>query len=252
MIKNIKYFIYSLKLLCCVIILFCILIFNNGGNANDFFSVDNINIDIISEDIKLARYDATQMAILLGLDKLLSWKLNTKDYFLIKSIIKDNKEIDIKNIVTGYKIHYEILSNINYKAEFSVFYNLKKISTLLNNYNISFQGNIDAKIMSLNASFNNFSNWRLLINNLNNIEEITEYNILSLSYNNALIQVSINIENEASLFKVFSKSRIDIQKRLNVHDVYNISLIDINKREIDSLGLKYKNYKKDSSILLAE
>ena len=252
MIKNIKYFIYSLKLLCCLIIIFCILIFNNGGNANDFFSVDNINIDIISEDIKLARYDATQKAIFIGLDKLLSWKLNNKEYILIKSILKDNKEIDTKIFVTGYKIHYEILSNINYKAEFSVFYNLKEISKLLNNYNISFHDNIDVKIMSLNASFNNFRNWRLLIQNLNNIEEITEYNILSLSYNNALIQVSINIENEDTLFKVFSKSRIDIHKRLNVHDGYNISLIDSNSRDIDSLGLEYKNYKKDSSILLAE
>ena len=50
--------------------------------------------------------------------------------------------------------------------------------------------------MNLNASFNDFQNWRLLINNLNNIDEVIEYNILSLSYNNALIQASINIENE--------------------------------------------------------
>ena len=252
MIKNIKYFIYSLKLLCCLIIIFCILIFNNGGNANDFFPVDNINIDSIYEDIKLARDNATQTAILLGLDKLLSWKLSDKDYILIKSILKDNKVIDTKIFVTGYKLHYEILSNINYKAEFSVFYNLKEISKLLNKHNIFFHDNINVKIMSLNASFNNYRNWRLLIKNLNSIEEITNYNILSLSYNNALIQVSINIENEASLFKVFSKSRIDIQKRLNIHDGYNISLIDINTRDIDSLGLEYKNYKKDSSILLAE
>ena len=252
MIKNIKYFIYSLKLLCGFIILLCVLIFHNTGNANDFFSVDNINIDIISEDIKLARYDATQAAILLGLKKLLSWKLNNEDYILIKSILKDNKEIDIKNFVTGYKIHYEILSNMNYKAEFSVFYNLNEISKLLNNYNISFHDNMDVKIMNLNASFNDFQNWRLLIHNLNNIDELIEYNILSLSYNNALIQASINIENESSLFKVFNKSRIDIQKRLSAHDGYHISLIDLNKRDIEPLGLEHKNYKKDSSILLAE
>ena len=87
MIKNIKYFIYSLKLLCGFIILLCVLIFHNTGNANNFFSVDNINIDIISEDIKLARYDATQAAILLGLKKFFSWKLNNEDYILIKSIL---------------------------------------------------------------------------------------------------------------------------------------------------------------------
>jgi hypothetical protein len=111
---------------------------------------------------------------------------------------------------------------------------------------------MDVKIMNLNASFNDFQNWRLLINNLNNIDELIEFNILSLSYNNALIQASINIENESSLFKVFNKSRIDIQKRLSVHDGYHISLIDLNKRVIEPLGLEHKNYKKDSSILLAE
>ena len=64
--------------------------------------------------------------------------------------------------------------------------------------------------------------------------------------------MSINVENEAILFKVFNNSRIDVEKRLNVHDGYNISLIDLNKETIDSLNNEYKDYKKDSSILLTE
>ena len=252
MIKNIKYFMHSSKLLYGFILFFCIPIVYNTAFANDFFSVDNINIDIISEDINLARKEATQKAILIGLEKLFSWKLSNKDYSLIKLNIKEAKKLDIKNFVTGYKIQYEILSNINYKAEFSVVFNLKIISAWLNSYNIYFHDASDLKIISLNASFQNFKNWRQLITNLKNIDEITEYNILSISYDKALIRVSINVENEAILFKVFNNSRIDVEKRLNVHDGYNISLIDLSNKTIDLLNYQYKNNKKNSSVLLTE
>ena len=252
MIKNIKYFMHSSKLLYGFILFFCIPIVDNTVFANDFFSVDNINIDIISEDINLARKEATQKAILIGLEKLFSWKLSNKDYSLIILTIKEAKKLDIKNFVTGYKIQYEILSNINYKAEFSVVFNLKTISAWLNSYNIDFHDASDLKIISLNASFQNFKNWRQLITNLKNIDEITEYNILSISYDKALIRVSINVENEAILFKVFNNSRIDVEKRLNVYAGYNISLIDLSNKAIDLLNNEYKNNKKDSSVLLTE
>ena len=249
MIKNTKYFMQIKKLLYGFILFFCIPIVDNTVIANDSFSVDNINIDIISQDITLARNKATKKAILIGLEKLLSWKLNNKDYNLISLKIKNSEKIEIKNFVTGYKIHYEVLSNINYKAEFSVFYNLKEISTWLDSYNIYFNDNTNVKIMSFNANFKNFKNWRLLITNLINIDEVIEYNILSISYDNALIRASINIENESNLFRVFNKSRIDIQKILNVHYGYNISLIDLKKDSLEPFNVQSK---KDSSILLTE
>jgi hypothetical protein len=183
------------------------------------------------------------------LEKLLSWKLNNKDYNEINLKIKNSENIEIKNFVTGYKIHYEVLSNINYKADFSVFYNLKEISAWLDSHNINFYDNSDIKIMSFNANFKNFKNWRLLITNLKNIDEVIEYNILSISHDNALIRASINIKNESSLFSVFNKSRIDIQKILNVHNGYNISLIDLKKDSLEILNIEPK---KDPSILLTE
>ena len=144
------------------------------------------------------------------------------------------------------------MSNINYKAEFSVVYNLKTISLWLNSYNIYFHDTSDLKIISLNASFQNFKNWRQLVANLNNIDEIIEYNILSISYDSALISMRINVENEANLFKVFNSSKIEVEKRLNIHEGYNISLIDLSKKTIDSFNKEYKNNKKDSSVLLTE
>ena len=200
MIKNIKYFMRSSKLLYGFILFFCIPIVDNTVFANDFFSVDNINVDIITQDINLARKEATQNAILIGLEKLFSWKLSNKDYSLVKLAIREAKKLDIKNFVTGYKIQYEVLSNINYKAEFSVVYNLKTISLWLNSYNIYFHDTSDLKIISLNASFQNFKNWRQLIINLNNIDEITKYNILSISYDKALIRASINVENRSLMY----------------------------------------------------
>jgi len=252
MIKNIKYFMRSSILLYGFILFLCIPIVDNTAIANDFFSVDNINIDIISKDINLARKEATQKAILIGLEKLFSWKLSKHDDSLIKLTIKEDEKLDIKDFVLEYKIQSEVLSNISYKAEFSIFYNLKKISSWLNSYNIYFNDSSNSKILSLNASFKNFKNWRLLITNLKNIDAIIEYNILSISYNSALIRVSTNVENEAIFFKAFNNSRIAIEKRLNIHDGYNISLIDLSNKTIDLLNTEYKNNKKDSSILLTE
>jgi hypothetical protein len=336
---------------------------------------------------------------------LLSWKLSSQDFTFIESIFnKSDDNLDIKNFVTGYKIHYENLSNINYKAEFSVFYDLTKIGTWLSNHNTSFfekrvvdvlnipiitmnnkiilwdvpnpwsfiwkkyfsnkdvvnflysngdiedvvnlsyddlfdfnlenihnfsdrydlinifipyiqvkkdlNNNYDAilnanlimdkdiinlakdiqiksyedelfddflirasnlifiniknywnknqiyniKTLYLNANFNNFQNWRLLISNLKNMDEINEYKILSLSYEKALIQIKINIENEATLFKIFNKYRIDIQKSLKVNEEYNISLIHYNEENLNLLDSSIENQKqkKESSILLAE
>ena len=405
MVKNTKYFIYSFKLILSFITLIFIAINTNYVSANDFFTIDNINIEIVSEDINLARQDATQKAMLLGFKRLLSWKLSSQDFTFIESIFnKSDDNLDIKNFVTGYKIYYESLSNINYKAEFSVFYDLTKIGTWLSNHNTSFfekrvvdvlnipiitmnnkiilwdvpnpwkliwkkyfnnkdvvnflysngdiedvvnlshddlfdfnldnifnfsdrydltnifipyiqvkkdlNNNYDAilnanlimdkdiinlakdiqlksyedelfddflirasnlifiniknywnknqiyniKTLYLNANFNNFQNWRLLISNLKNMDEINEYKILSLSYEKALIQIKINIENEATLFKIFNKYRIDIQKNLKVNEEYNISLIHYNEDNLDLLdsGIKNQKQKKESSILLAE
>jgi hypothetical protein len=405
MVKNTKYFIYSFKLILSFITLIFIAINNNYVSANDFFTIDNINIEIVSEDINLARQDATQKAMLLGFKRLLSWKLSSQDFTFIESIFnKSDENLDIKNFVTGYKIHYENLSNINYKAEFSVFYDLTKIGTWLSNHNTSFfekrvvdvlnipiitmnnkiilwdvpnpwsfiwkkyfsnkdvvnflysngdiedvvnlsyddlfdfnlenihnfsdrydlinifipyiqvkkdlNNNYDAilnanlimdkdiinlakdiqiksyedelfddflirasnlifiniknywnknqiyniKTLYLNANFNNFQNWRLLISNLKNMDEINEYKILSLSYEKALIQIKINIENEATLFKIFNKYRIDIQKSLKVNEEYNISLIHYNEENLNLLDSSIENQKqkKESSILLAE
>ena len=253
MIKNIRHFIHNFKLLNSFFIFIFIITMNSNANADDFFTVDNINIDIVSEDINLARNNATNKAIFIGLKKLLSWKLDNEDYLTISSILDDiNKNENIKEFVAGYKIHYEKLSDIKYQAEFSINYNLKSIENWLILNEISFQKNINIKKIHLNANFNNFRNWRSLVNNIQSIKEILDYKIVSLSHDNSLIQASIDIESEDTLFKVFNKSRIDIQKRLNANNEYNISLIDYNKTVIDSNESNDKNYQNNSTILLTE
>ena len=109
-----------------------------------------------------------------------------------------------------------------------------------------------SKIIYLNANFDSFKNWRLLIDNIESVKEISDLKILSLTYKSSLIYVTIDVINETSLFNIFNKSRIDIQKRINSNNEYNISLIDYNKTIIDSFETDEKNIKKDSSILLTE
>ena len=253
MIKNIRHFIHNFKLLNSFFIFIFIITMQSNTNADDFFAVDNISIDIVFEDINLARNNATDKAIYIGLEKLLSWKLDNKDYILIRNVLVNiNGKPNIKEFVAGYKIHYEKISDIKYQAEFSIFFNIKNVINWLNLHNIDFQENLNSKVINLNANFSNFRNWLLLVNNIKSIREVFDHKILSLSHDKAIIQVTIDIENEAALFSIFNKSRIDIQKRLNGNNEYNINLIDYNKTTIDSFEANDKNYKKDSSILLTE
>ena len=251
--KNIKQLIHIFKTLNSIFVFIFIIMMQKQVNATDFFTIENISIDIVYEDISLARDKANNKAIFIGLDRFLSWKLNNNDYILMKNILNDiNNVPNVKEFVAGYKIHYEKISDIKYQAEFSILFNIANIKKWLNSNNIYFYENLNSKIIILNANFNNFKNWRLMIDNIEGMREILDFRVLSLTYNSSLIQVSINIENETSLFNIFNKSRIDIQKRLNTNNEYNISLIDYNKTIMDSFDTDDKNNKKDSLILLTE
>ena len=251
--KNIKQLIHIFKTLNSIFVFIFIIMMQKQSNAKDFFTIDNISIDIVSEDISLARNKANDKAIFIGLDRLLSWKLNNNDYILIKNILNDiNNVPNVKEFVAGYKIHYEKISDIKYQAEFSIYFNINKIKNWLSSHDISFYENLNSKIIYLNANFDSFKNWRLLIDNIESVKEISDLQILSLTYKSSLIYVTIDVINETSLFNIFNKSRIDIQKRINTNNEYNISLIDYNKTIIDSFDTNDKNIKRDSSILLTE
>ncbi len=251
--KNIEQLIHICKRLKSFFIFICIYFIQTQAYSIDSFEVDNINIEIVSEDISHARSEANNKAILIGLDRFLSWKLDNKDYTYIKNVLNNvNKTPDIKDFVAGYKIHYEKISDIKYQAEFSILFNIENIKNWLVSNNIYFYEKLNSKTINLNANFNSFKNWRIIIDNIENIKEVVDFQVLSLTYKNSIIKVSINIENETSLFNIFNKSRIDIQKRLNSNYEYNISLIDYNKTIMDSFDSNDRNNKKDSSILLTE
>jgi len=251
--KNIKQLIHIFKTLNSIFVFIFIIMMQKQVNATDFFNIENISIDIVYEDIGLARDKANNKAIFIGLDRLLSWKLNNNDYILIKNILNDiNNVPNVKEFVAGYKIHYEKISDIKYQAEFSIYFNINKIKNWLSSHDVSYYENLNSKIIYLNANFDSFKNWRLLIDNIESVTEILDLQILSLTYKSSLIYVTIDVINETSLFNIFNKSRIDIQKRINTNNEYNISLIDYNKTIIDSFEANDNNIKKDSSILLTE
>ena len=251
--KNIKQLIHIFKTLNSIFVFIFIIMMQKQVNATDFFTIENISIDIVYEDIGLARDKANNKAIFIGLDRLLSWKLSNNDYILIKNILNDiNNVPNVKEFVAGYKIHYEKISDIKYQAEFSIYFNINKIKNWLSSHDVGFYENLNSKKIYLNANFDSFKNWRLLIDNIESVTEISDLQILSLTYKSSLIYVTIDVINETSLFNIFNKSRIDIQKRINTNNEYNISLIDYNKTIIDSFEADDKNIKKDSSILLTE
>ena len=112
---------------------------NNTSIAEDFYIVDNIIIEMVSDNIGSARDQATIEAIMIGFNRLLSWKLNERDFKIIEEVL-NNSDLEYKKVreyIGGYKIHHEKFSNINYRAEFSIYYDLTKIKNWLGKNNIS-------------------------------------------------------------------------------------------------------------------
>jgi len=134
MFKNIN----VLLKLCILILLFFTI--NYSVKGEDFYTVDNISIDIASDNIGMAREIATEDAIIIGFKRLLSWKLNRSDFQIIEEKINNSNTnlTNIKDFIGGYKIHHEKFTNYNYRAEFSVFYDLNKIKNWLVINNISY------------------------------------------------------------------------------------------------------------------
>ena len=100
MLKNIQksYKYYSLILL--------FLLFNTSIKAENFYTINNISVDIMSEKISTARDIATHKAIVVGFKRLLSWKLNRNDFENIENILNtvDEQKGFLKNFVSGYKM----------------------------------------------------------------------------------------------------------------------------------------------------
>ena len=113
---------------------------NNTSTAEDFYTVDNIIIEMVSDDIGSARDQATIEAIMIGFNRLLSWKLNERDFKIIEEVLNnsDSEYKKVREYIGGYKIHHEKFSNINYRAEFSIYYDLTKIKNWLGKNNISY------------------------------------------------------------------------------------------------------------------
>ncbi len=113
---------------------------NNTSIAEDFYIVDNIIIEMVSDNIGSARDQATIEAIMIGFNRLLSWKLNERDFKIIEEVLNnsDSEYKKVREYIGGYKIHHEKFSNINYRAEFSIYYDLTKIKNWLGKNNISY------------------------------------------------------------------------------------------------------------------
>ena len=98
--KNIKQLIHIFKTLNSIFVFIFIIMMQKQVNATDFFNIENISIDIVYEDIGLARDKANNKAIFIGLDRLLSWKLNNNDYIFIKNILNDINNVPTVELVT--------------------------------------------------------------------------------------------------------------------------------------------------------
>ena len=81
--------------------------------------------------------------------------------------------------------------------------------------------------LKFNAKYLNFEQWLYIQKNLNNIKEIIEFDIMSLSINKATIEIKISINNETDLFNIFNNSRLGINK--NIYNEYDISIISEDK-----------------------
>ena len=124
----------------------------------------------------------------------------------------------------------------------------KNISDVIVNY---FEQNqiVNNVIVRLNAKYNDFASWLVIKKNINNIREIIEFDIISLTTNEAVIDIKIAINNESDLFNIFNNSRLGINK--NTYNEYDISIIS-EKEVIGDNNTDGINFDDEQTILVIE
>ena len=215
------------------------------GDAEDLISLSYEDVNLLKID-KLTNFASRYglSYILIPSSKII---LNNKDHYLgvfgatIISEVKKENFFDEKVLKS---FPGEILDDFLLRA-------INIISDEFDDYWLE-SNKQRAKRIYIDVFYSSLNEWRLIMDTLQNLSEINEVKILSLSLKKANLEAYISIRKESDLLRLMQSYRFEIKANSNMDNTYDVRISSNFEHNKDEYEIDTKQFKINSDILVIE
>ena len=215
------------------------------GDAEDLISLSYEDVNLLKID-KLTNFASRYglSYILIPSSKII---LNNKDHYLgvfgatIISEVKKENFFDEKVLKS---FPGEILDDFLLRA-------INIISDEFDDYWLE-SNKQRAKRIYIDVFYSSLNEWRLIIDTLQNLSEINEVKILSLSLKKANLEAYISIRKESDLLRLMQSYHIEIKANPDMDNKYDVRRSSNFEHNKDEYEIDTKQFKINSDILVIE
>jgi len=215
------------------------------GDAEDLISLSYEDVNLLKID-KLTNFASRYglSYILIPSSKII---LNNKDHYLgvfgatIISEVKKENFFDEKVLKS---FPGEILDDFLLRA-------INIISDEFDDYWLE-SNKQRAKRIYIDVFYSSLNEWRLIMDTLQNLSEINEVKILSLSLKKANLEAYISIRKESDLLRLMQSYRFEIKANSDIDNKYDVRISSNFEHNKDEYEIDTKQFKINSDILVIE
>ena len=215
------------------------------GDAEDLISLSYEDVNLLKID-KLTNFASRYglSYILIPSSKII---LNNKDHYLgvfgatIISEVKKENFFDEKVLKS---FPGEILDDFLLRA-------INIISDEFDDYWLE-SNKQRAKRIYIDVFYSSLNEWRLIMDTLQNLSEINEVKILSLSLKKANLEAYISIRKESDLLRLMQSYRFEIKASSDMDNKYDMRISSNFEEHKDEYEIDTKQFKINSDILVIE
>ena len=215
------------------------------GDAEDLISLSYEDVNLLKID-KLTNFASRYglSYILIPSSKII---LNNKDHYLgvfgatIISEVKKENFFDEKVLKS---FPGEILDDFLLRA-------INIISDEFDDYWLE-SNKQRAKRIYIDVFYSSLNEWRLIMDTLQNLSEINEVKILSLSLKKANLEAYISIRKESDLLRLMQSYRFEIKASSDMDNKYDVRISSNFEHDKDEYEIDTKQFKINSDILVIE
>jgi hypothetical protein len=215
------------------------------GDAEDLISLSYEDVNLLKID-KLTNFASRYglSYILIPSSKII---LNNKDHYLgvfgatIISEVKKENFFDEKFLKS---FPGEILDDFLLRA-------INIISNEFDDYWLE-SNKQRAKRIYIDVFYSSLNEWRLIMDTLQNLSEINEVKILSLSLKKANLEAYISIRKESDLLRLMQSYRFEIKENSDMDNKYDVRISSNFEHNKDEYEIDTKQFKINSDILVIE
>ena len=215
------------------------------GDAEDLISLSYEDVNLLKID-KLTNFASRYglSYILIPSSKII---LNNKDHYLgvfgatIISEVKKENFFDEKVLKS---FPGEILDDFLLRA-------INIISDEFDDYWLE-SNKQRAKRIYIDVFYSSLNEWRLIMDTLQNLSEINEVKILSLSLKKANLEAYISIRKESDLLRLMQSYRIEIKANSDMDNKYDVRISSNFEHNKDGYEIDTKQFKVNTDILVIE